>query len=77
MHKTLMLLAALAIVACDRSNDTDRVDTAGGEVGIGMTHDTVNVPTFSTEKDTIIVDKPVITGRKPVDVKRPTLERKP
>ncbi len=76
MHKTLMLLAALAVVACDRSNDT-RADTAGGDVTIGMTHDTVNVPVFSTEKDTIIVDKPVITGRKPVDVKRPTLERKP
>lgn len=76
MQKILVLAAVLAVAACNRTNDK-RADTASGDVTIGMKHDTVNVPVFSTEKDTIIVDKPVITGRKPVDVKRPTIERKP
>lgn len=48
------------------------------DIDIGMTTDTVNVPTLGTQKDTIIVDRPVVTGRKPVEVRRPTVDvRKP
>jgi len=79
MRKTLTVLAALAVMACDRANEREGTDTSaiGGDVDIGLTKDTVNVPVFSLEKDTIVVDKPVVSGRKPVEVKRPTVERKP
>lgn len=79
MNKSLALMAALAVMACDRSDRVEGTDTEliGGDVDIGLTTDTVNVPTFSTEKDTLIVDKPVISGRKPVEVKRPEIENRP
>ena len=90
MKKTLMVLSVLALGACGRGEtyeaggtvDTtiNHQDTTGG-IGIdfGTTRDTVNVPIIGTEKDTIIVDKPVVKGRKPVEVKRPTVDvnRKP
>ena len=44
------------------------------DIDIGTTRDTLSLPTFGTQKDTIIVDKPVMTGRKPVEVKRPTVD---
>lgn len=79
MKKSLLLMAALAAIACNRSDDVEGTDTEliGGDVDIGLTTDTVNVPTFSTEKDTLIVDKPVISGRKPVEVKRPEIQNRP
>ena len=85
MKQAALVCALAALAACskgatyeargevDSARDTTRrVDVPN--VGVGMKTDTVNVPTFGTRKDTIIVDKPVITGRKPVEVKRPTID---
>ena len=82
MKKTLMLMAALAtfaVMACDRADERDGTDTSvvGGDVDIGLTTDTVYVPMFSIEKDTLVVDKPVVSGRKPVEIKRPEIESRP
>jgi hypothetical protein len=78
MKKAFMLVAALAVMACDRADDRDGTDTTvvGGDVDVGLTTDTVNVPTFSTEKDTLVIEKPVVSGRKPVEVKRPDVDVK-
>ena len=93
MNKLALVLAVAAgIGACNRGEsydshgtvvDTVNTDTTARlntpDIDLGMTTDTVNVPTFSTEKDTIIVDKPVRSGTKQVEVTRPTLDvnRKP
>lgn len=88
--KRLLFLSALAAVAACSGDveyesagalDTAR-DTAADtttrlsipDIDVGMTRDTVSVPTFGTQKDTIIVDKPVTTGRRPVEIKRPTVD---
>jgi hypothetical protein len=83
MHKSLALLAALALVACTRT------ETAGGEVDtvadttarlsvpdidVGMKRDTVTIPTVEMKKDTFIVNRPVVTGKKQVEIKRPTVD---
>lgn len=78
MRKTMVVLAALTFAACAREKkyeaggETDT--TAGIDISVGVKRDTVNVPTFGTEKDTLIVDKPVYTGKKPVEIKRPTVD---
>lgn len=87
MRKTMAVFAAFALVACSKGReyesggavDTARDTTSGFNVNVGTTRDTLNVPIFGTEKDTIIIDKPVVKGRKPVEVKRPTVDvtRKP
>ena len=88
MKKTLVLLAALALAACSNRTETESagaldttVDTTATiripDIDVGTTTDTVNVPTLGMQKDTIIVDKPVVTGRKPVEVKRPTVTKNP
>lgn len=80
MHKSILVLAALALVACEKTGDneyevvrpglvTDTVNTPT----VGTTTDTVNVPVVGTQKDTIIVDKPVV-GTKQTEVKRPTVK---
>ena len=85
MRQILVVAAALALTACGSRTETESegaLDTTADttvrvtipDIDIGMTTDTVNVPTFGTQKDTIIVDKPVVTGRKPVEVKRPTVD---
>ena len=89
MRKIIALTAIMALAACsgDREYesagalDTLRDSTADTtarlsipDIDVGMTTDTVAVPTFGTQKDTIIVDKPVTTGRRPVEVKRPTVD---
>ena len=85
MHKAIVLAAAAVLAACttDReyesagSLDTTADTTARvsvPDIDVGMTRDTLSLPTFGTQKDTIIVDKPVVTGRKPVEVKRPTVD---
>ncbi|HMC56465.1 MAG TPA: hypothetical protein VKH19_14895 [Gemmatimonadaceae bacterium] len=84
------LAALAALAACSKGETYDsrgEVDSAHDSttgrgipnIDVGMKTDTVNVPTVGMKKDTIIVDKPVITGRKPVEVKRPTMDvnRKP
>jgi hypothetical protein len=90
MQKILMLAAVLVVAACSNRTETESsgtIDTTPADttvrvsvpdIDLGTTTDTVNVPTLGTQKDTIIVDKPVVTGRKPVEVKRPTVDvRKP
>ena len=85
MHKELLVLVALATMACARDTEYESsgaLDTTADttarlglpDVDFGMTTDTVNVPVMGMQKDTIIVDKPVVTGRKPVEVKRPTVD---
>lgn len=85
MHKSLVVLAAFALVACNRGSQSEvggEVDTMADtsvrfnvpDIDVGMKRDTVTIPTLGTEKDTIIVDKPVVTGRKQVEIKRPTVD---
>lgn len=78
MKKAIMLVAALAVMACDRDDARDGTDTTvvGGDVDVGLTPDTINVPTFSMEKDTLVIERPVVSGRKPVEVKRPDIDVK-
>jgi hypothetical protein len=94
MQRLFFLTALVAMAACsgdreyesagalDTTRDTTADTTARlsiPDIDVGMTRDTISVPTFGTQKDTIIVDKPVTTGRRPVEVKRPTVDinRKP
>lgn len=82
MHKRSMVLAALALAACARDTEYEAggaidttADTARGlDIDIWTTRDTLYLPVFGTEKDTIIVDKPVLKGRRPVEIKRPTVD---
>jgi uncharacterized lipoprotein len=89
MKTVLVIFAAVALAACARDAeyesagalDTTADSTADTtarlsipDVDVGVTTDTLNIPTFGTQKDTIIVDKPVSTGRRPVEVKRPTVD---
>lgn len=89
MKRLFFLTALVAMAACsgdreyesagalDTTRDTTADTTARlsiPDIDVGMTTDTVSVPTFGTQKDTIIVDKPVTTGRRPVEVKRPTVD---
>ena len=85
MRKLIFLVAAaVTVAACGRDTtyeeggEVDTVDTTGivlPDLDVDLTKDTVNLPTIGTQKDTIIVDKPVITGRKPVEVAKPTVRR--
>jgi hypothetical protein len=85
MRTVWMAVAVLALTACSRGEtyessgalDSTRDTTAAlnlPDIDLGMKKDTVNVPVFTTQKDTIIIDKPVVAGRKPVEVKRPTVD---
>jgi len=85
MQKGILVLAALATMACARdveyesSGSLDSTADTTARLGLpdidfGTTTDTLNVPVVRMQKDTIIVDKPVVTGRKPVEVKRPTVD---
>ena len=82
MYRALVVLAALTLVACSKGKE---YQAAGGadtttrvvvpEVDAGLKKDTVTVPVIETKKETLIVNKPVITKKK-VEVKRPTVEVK-
>lgn len=85
MNKLLVITAAAVLAACSGDREYESagaLDTATDttnvlrvpDIDLGTTTDTVNVPTFGTQKDTIIIDKPVTTGRRPVEVKRPTVD---
>lgn len=90
MKKMLILSAAFALAACSRGETYESggtVDTVvnhqdttrGLDIDIGTTRDTLNLPIIGTETETLIVKKPVVQGRRPVVVKRPTVDvnRKP
>ena len=80
MRKSALLIAAIALAACSRTENeshgevVDTLNTPNIDVDLGTTKDTVNLPTIGLETDTLIVKKPVITGRKPVEMKRPTVD---
>jgi hypothetical protein len=84
MRNAVVVLAALAIVACGRDRqyeaggETDTIadTTRGLDIDVGTKTDTINVPTFGTETDTMVVKKPVYTGKKGVEVQRPTVDVK-
>jgi hypothetical protein len=80
MHKGLVLLAAVALVACKKTGEneyevvrpglvTDTVTTPS--VDIGTKTDSVTVPVVKTETDTLIVKKPVVE-KETRAIKRPT-----
>ena len=84
MRKGMLIVAALALVACKKTGEneyevvrpglvTDTVKTP--DVDVGTKSDTVTVPVIKTEEDTLIVKKPVI-DRKQTEIKRPTGEVK-
>ena len=85
MRKFMVMTAAAALAACSGDREYESagaLDTTADttarisipDIDIGTTRDTLSLPTFGTQKDTIVVDKPVVTGRKPVEVKRPTVD---
>ncbi|HJQ21091.1 MAG TPA: hypothetical protein VJ867_12150 [Gemmatimonadaceae bacterium] len=87
MRTTALVAAMVLLAACNSGKtytangevDTAR-DTSRGlnvpNIDVGMTKDTVSVPTVTMQKDTVVVDKPVITGHKQVEVSRPTIDVK-
>ena len=82
MRKAIVAVAALvALAACEKkaeysSGDVDSTrDSSHTNISVGSTTDTINVPTLGIEKDTVVVDKPVM-GQKQVVVKRPTVDIK-
>lgn len=90
MKKSLMVLAAVALAACTADVETDSPgsldttrDTSAAlgipDIDVGMKKDTVTVPVVEMRTDTLIVKKPVVTGKKQVEVSRPTVDvnRKP
>ena len=80
MRNAIVAVVALAaLAACEKkaeysSGEVDSTsDSSHTNVDVGMTTDTINIPMLGIEKDTVVVDKPVV-GRKPVVVKRPTVD---
>lgn len=90
MRTTALFAAALSLAACSKKVEVEsggnvdtgraKVDTSKRvlvpEVDVRLKTDTVSVPTLGTVKDTIIIDRPVVTGKKQVEIKRPTFEKK-
>lgn len=86
MRITAVVAALLLVAACTKGNeysaggeadslrDTTGIRVRVPDIDVGMKTDTFSVPTVGLKKDTIVIDKPVITGRKPVEVKRPTID---
>lgn len=81
MNKGILVLAALALAACTKTGDNEyEVERPGLVVDTVRTPelttktDTVNMPVFGTQKDTIIVNKPVV-GTKQTEVKVPTVKK--
>jgi hypothetical protein len=87
MRIAFVLFAAAGLMACSRdksyesggTTDTTADTTVRSripDIDVRMKTDTVTVPTIGTVKDTIIVSKPVKTGEKQVEIKRPTVDVK-
>ena len=91
MRKVVIAVFVLAAAAaCSRTESYESggtVDTIvnnqdttrGLDIDFGTKKDTINVPIIGTQTETLIVKKPVVQGRRPVEVKRPTVDvnRKP
>lgn len=81
MKKSILVFAALALVACTKTGENEyEVERPGLVVDTVRTPelttkvDTLSVPTVGTQRDTIIVDKPVV-GTKKTEVRTPTVKR--
>jgi hypothetical protein len=85
--QTLAAIAALTILsACSRTDDGKVVVERPGDIDVkttkdtislprvGSKTDTINTPTIGVQKETLIVNKPVV-GTKKAEVKRPTVSR--
>jgi hypothetical protein len=84
MRNGLVILAALAVVACKKTGDQEYevvrpglvVDTVNTpSVNVGTKTDSVTVPVVGSETDTLIVKKPTV-GTKQTSIKRPTVDVK-
>lgn len=84
MRNGLLILAALAVVACKKTNDQEYevvrpglvVDTVKTpSVDVGTKTDSVTVPVVKSETDTIIVKKPTVQTKE-AQIKRPTVDVK-
>ena len=84
MRKGFVILAALAAVACKKTDDNkyevvrpglvvDTVNTPS--VNLGTKTDSVTVPVLRSETDTIIVKKPTVQTKETA-IKRPTVDVK-
>jgi hypothetical protein len=84
MRKGFVILAALAVVACKKTADSEYevvrpglvVDTVKTpNVDVGTKTDSVTVPVVRSETDTIIVKKPTVQSKETA-IKRPTVDVK-
>ncbi|HET9453136.1 MAG TPA: hypothetical protein VFO66_02530 [Gemmatimonadaceae bacterium] len=81
MNKGILVLAALALVACTKTGENEYEVERPGLVTDTVTTpelttkiDTITTPTVGTKKDTIIIDKPVV-GTKQTEVRTPTVKK--
>lgn len=81
MKKGILVLAVFALAACTKTGENEYEVERPGLVTDTVTTpelttklDTLGVPVVGTEKDTIIVDKPVV-GTKQTEVKVPTVKK--
>jgi hypothetical protein len=71
MHKTALVIAAIALAACSRTETeshgevVDTLDTPNLDSGLGVAQDSVILDSLT---DTALVKKPF--GRKPVEMKK-------
>ena len=84
MRTGILVLAAVAMVACRKTDEnkyeverpglvTDTVTTP--DVDVGTKTDSLTVPVVKTETDTLIVKKPVVESKQ-TTIKRPTVDVK-
>ena len=72
MRKSALILAALALAACNTREEEfhgEVVDTTidNSKASLEILRDTVNMPGIVADSDTVVLKKPF--GRKPVDMK--------
>lgn len=79
MRKTALIIAALALAACTRTESESAgevVDTLNTpNLDVDLTKDTASLPTPDSLSDTLAAKKPV--GRKPVEMKKLDTTRTP
>jgi hypothetical protein len=80
----VLFAAALTLAACSKKVEVEsggNIDTTTRvlvpQIDVRLKTDTVNVPKLGTVRDTVVIDRPVVKGRKPVEVARPTFEKQP
>jgi hypothetical protein len=85
-RNTMLVTAAVALVACGRTKEGDLTVERPGDVDVktttdtipmpelGTKIDTIKTPTMGTKPETLIVNKPVM-GTKKTEVKVPTVKK--